>query len=188
MINNLRKNLGFRKQIFLACYVVYSGLFFFSFNNRVIFSAEICLLMVLYRFAFPSTLNKLEIMVGRSSSSCSRIVTHGVSLIYARFGTRLYEFDIQLVLQRIHLYQEAVSRKSKSAVETCFGFLDGTVHYTTRPRPTNTNNIQRACYNGHKRHHRLKFQSLVVPDGMIAQMFGPVEGRRHDCSMLKFSN
>ena len=29
MINNFIKNLGFRKQIFLACYVVYSGLKYF---------------------------------------------------------------------------------------------------------------------------------------------------------------
>ena len=106
---------------------------FFSFNNRVIFSAEICLLMVLYRFAFPSTLNKLEVMFGRSSSSCSRIVTHGVSLIYARFGTRLYELDIQLVLQQIHLYQEAVSRKSKSAVQIHFAFFDGTFFFLEVP-------------------------------------------------------
>ena len=35
-------------------------------------------------------------------------------------------------------------------------------------------------YSGHKRHHGLKFQSVVVLDGMIVKMFGPVEGRRHD--------
>ena len=67
-MNSLRKNLGFRKQLCLACYVVCSGLYFFT--------AEICLFIVLYRFAFPSTLNKLEIMfVGYSI--LSQIVTHG---------------------------------------------------------------------------------------------------------------
>ena len=29
---------------------------------------------------------------------------------------------------------------------------------------------------------------MVVPDGMVAQMFGPVEGRRHDITLLKLSN
>ena len=33
----------------------------------------------------------------------------------------------------------------------------------------------------------LKFQSVVVPDGMIVEMFGPVEGRRHDVTVLKAS-
>ena len=163
-------------------------------NNQLSFSAEICLLMILYRFAFPSTLAKLEIMFGRSESTCSRIVNHGISLLYARFGSRLYEFDVELVLERIHLYQQAIGIKSKDAVQTCFGFLDGTVHKTTRPQPNrrergvrNLNNVQRACYNGHKRHHGLKFQSIVLPDGLVAQMFGPVEGRRHDSTLLKFS-
>ena len=32
--------------------------------------------------------------------------------------------------------------------------------------------------------HALKFQSVVAPNGMIANMYGPVEGRRHDSGML----
>ena len=117
------------------------------------FSSEICLLMVLYRFAFPSTLTKLEVMFGRSASACSVIVNHGIQLLYARFGTRLYEFDVLLVMQRIHLYQEAIRKKSKNAVTTCFGFIDGTVHFIARPGTKrrvrgirNRNNIQRAVY------------------------------------------
>ena len=81
-------------------------------QNRMVFSAEICLLMVLYRFAFPSTINKLEVMFGRPASYCSVIVKHGVTLLYARFGIRLYEFDIVLVLQRVHLYQQAIQKKA----------------------------------------------------------------------------
>ena len=51
----------------------------------------------------------------------------------------------------------------------------------------NQDNIQRACYSGHKRHHGIKFQSIVVPDGTVVQMFGPVEGRRHDVFLLNLS-
>ncbi|CAH3020793.1 unnamed protein product, partial [Porites evermanni] len=43
---------------------------------------------------------------------------------------------------------------------------------------------QRIVYNGHKRVHALKFQSVAVPNGLIANLFGPVEGRRHDAGML----
>ena len=167
---------------------------FFRLGNRIVFSAEICLLMVLYRFAFPSTLSKVEIMFGRSSSSCSLIISHGISLLYARFGNRLLEFDTELVLQRIHLYKAAITRKSRHAATHCFGLLDGTLHKICRPKVgkrvralRNKSNIQRAVYNGHKRHHGVKFQSIVLPDGLIAQMFGPVEGRKHDTSLLKFS-
>ena len=70
-----------------------------------------------------------------------------------------------------------------------------TVHFISSPWTRgrrrqglrNLSNIQRACYSGHKRHHGLKFQSVVLPDGMVAQMFGPVEGRRHDVFLLNKS-
>ena len=38
--------------------------------------------------------------------------------------------------------------------------------------------------NGHKKVHAIKFQSVVAPNGLIANLFGPVEGRRHDNGML----
>ena len=169
--------------------------FFRHPSNGMIFSSEICLLMVLYRFAFPSTLNKVEIMFGVWDTYCSYIVSHGVNMLYAKFGTRLYAFDTKLVLARLHIYMEAIRVKSQGAATTYFGLLDGTVHYISRPCPKsrfrrigNNNNIQRATNSDHKRKHCLKFQSVVVPDGMVAQMFGPVEGRRHDLTLLKLSN
>ena len=39
-------------------------------------------------------------------------------------------------------------------------------------------------YNGHKRLHGIKFQSVVAPNGLIANLFGPEEGKRHDSGML----
>ena len=32
--------------------------------------------------------------------------------------------------------------------------------------------------------HDIKFQSVVCPDGMIANLYGPIEGRRHDSFIL----
>ena len=48
--------------------------------------------------------------------------------------------------------------------------------------------MQRVIYNGHKRVHALKFQSIVTPNGLIANLYGPVEGKRHDSGMLADSN
>ena len=39
-------------------------------------------------------------------------------------------------------------------------------------------------YNGHKRVHGIKFQSVVLPNGLIGNLAGPFEGRRHDSTML----
>lgn len=62
----------------------------------------------------------------------------------------------------------------------CFGFVDGTVRPISR-----LDENQRIVYNGHKRVlHALKFQSVAVPNGLIANLFGLVKSRRHDAGML----
>ena len=33
----------------------------------------------------------------------------------------------------------------------------------------------------------MKFQSIILPDGMFGQLYGPVEARRHDVTLLKES-
>ena len=54
-------------------------------------------------------------------------------------------------------------------LQNCFGFVDRTVRPICRPRKK-----QKIVYNGHKKVHALKFQSVVVPNGMIANLYGPV--------------
>ena len=58
-------------------------------------------------------------------------------------------------------------------------FVDGTVRFINRPGIH-----KRVLYNGHKRYHALKFQLVAAPGGLIANLHGPVEGKRHDGGML----
>ena len=44
--------------------------------------------------------------------------------------------------------------------------------------------MQRTVYTGHKRVHAIKFQAIATPNGLAANRYGPVEGRRHDSGML----
>ena len=60
-----------------------------------------------------------------------------------------------------------------------WGFIDGTVRPICR-----LSHDQRFFYNGRKRTHALKFQAVTAPDGLISQLFGPVEDRRHDYGVL----
>ena len=73
---------------------------------------------------------------------------------------------------------DAVHNKG-APLENCFGFIDGTVRPIARPKY-----YQRVTYNGHKRIHSLKFQSVVLPNGLIANLAGPFEGKRHDSTIL----
>lgn len=42
-------------------------------------------------------------------------------------------------------------------------------------------------YNGHKRVHSMKFQSVALPNGLISNLAGPYEGKHHDSMMLNES-
>ena len=67
-------------------------------------------------------------------------------------------------------------------LRNCIGFVDETVRPIGRPT-----RHQRVCYNGHNRIQALKFQSVVVRNGLIANLYGPIEGRRHDCALFTAS-
>ena len=64
-------------------------------------------------------------------------------------------------------------------VQSVWGFIDGTLRKTCRP-----SFFQKLLYSGHKRAHGIKFQSVVLPDGLFGCMFGPITGKRHDSFML----
>ena len=42
-------------------------------------------------------------------------------------------------------------------------------------------------YNGLKRVHTIKFQSVATPGGLVGFLHGPFEGRRHDSGVLRDS-
>jgi len=83
-------------------------------------------------------------------------------------------------LSRPHLqtFTEVIKEKG-AALQNCWGFIDGTVRPISRPGRN-----QRVMYNGHKKVHSIKFQSIAAPNGLIANLYGPVEGKRHDSAML----
>jgi hypothetical protein len=69
------------------------------------------------------------------------------------------------------------------AYPNIIGFIDG----TARPicRPSRDQNLQ---YSGYKKTHVLKYQSIVMPNGIIVRLDGPFNGRRHDSAILHLSH
>ena len=78
-------------------------------------------------------------------------------------------------------FADAIHNKG-AALNTCQGFVNGKVRPICRPGRN-----QQLVYNGHKRVHALKFQSAVAPNGILANLYGPGEGRRHDSAILAMS-
>ena len=132
---------------------------FFCRNGTVATGIEgLCIL--LRRFAYPCRLSDLIPRFGRSVPELSEIISEVSSHIFDNYGYLLRSLD-QPWLQPDCL--------QGSALSNCWGFVDGTVRPIARP-----GEHQRMLYNGHKRVHALKFQSVVAPNGLIANLYGPV--------------
>ena len=101
--------------------------------------------------------------------------------LYVHFHKHLSIETRLIPPKKLEEYALAVHERG-SPLETVWGFVDGTVRAMCRP----TQN-QKVAYNGHKRVHALKYQSVTTPDGLIVDLFGPVEGRRHDMFLMKKS-
>ena len=126
---------------------------------------------------------------------CVLLLVQVVDDVYERFKDRLTSLDLTWLDPAA--FSDAVSSKG-AALNNCWGFIDGTVRPIARPTHS-----QRIMFSGHKRVHCIKFQvctkinfismfitrflfiqSVVTPNGLIAHLFGPIEGRRHDAFML----
>lgn len=127
------------------------------------------LCMLLRRLAFPCRYADMIPMFGRPVAELSLITNEVLDFIYATHGHRLTQWNERLFSPgNIQIYAEAIERKG-AALSNCFGFIDGTVRPICRPTKH-----QRIVYNGHKRLHAIKFQSVTIPNGLIANMFGPI--------------
>lgn len=132
-------------------------------------------IIFLYRMVYPCRLTSLVPVFGRSNSMLSRIFNHVLNDLYERFNHKLTDIK--------HTYVDLATLSTivgnKAPLKNCIGFIDGTVRPICRPGVN-----QEVSFNGHKRVHAIKFQSVIFSDGIIACMHGPYEGRRHDAFLL----
>ena len=99
--------------------------------------------------------------------------------VYDLHQHRIHDFNQPWLSQEnLQIFANAVC-DAGAPLNNCWGFVDGTVRPICRP-----SELQRVVYNGHKRVHALKFQSIAAPNSLVANLFGPIEGRRHDSEML----
>jgi nuclease HARBI1 len=162
-----------------------SSMIFYSnsiaLENRARISDVEALCILLNRLSYPSRLETMESTFGRSFTTLSRIINTTIDLILDSCGHVLSISSAFVNEENIRRWMNAIREKG-APLEHCFGFVDGTVRPICRPSRN-----QKQSYNGHKRVHSLKFQSVSAPNGIIVDLTGPWEGRRHDCGMLRES-
>ena len=151
--------------------------------NRSVFNGIEAFCVFLKRFAYPCRYADMMPRFGRPVPELSMMSNEIMNIVYNAHHHLLSDFNQPwLSPANLQHYANLVHNKG-AALRNCWGFVDGTV----RPVCTPGEN-QRVLYNGHKRIHAIKFQSVVAPNGLIANLYGPVEGKKHDSGMLADSN
>ena len=154
-----------------------------TYNGLVVDIKEaICLL--LRRFSYPNRLPDLVKQFGqRHTAELSIIISHMVNFLFDNYFEKLLCSLDQGWLSPANLKRFAKAVHDKGgALDNCWGFIDGTIRPISRPKEN-----QRVVYNGHKRVHCLKYQAIATPNGLIANLYGPVEGSRHDAFLFSDS-
>ena len=113
--------------------------------------------MLLRRTSYPCRFSDMIQPFPRPASVSSLITNEVMDFTYENHCYLVTEWNRD-VLSSVALqqYAETISRKG-SPLNNCFGFIHWTVRPISRP-----GNVQGIVYNGHKRVHGLKFQSIAL--------------------------
>ncbi|XP_070178439.1 uncharacterized protein [Littorina saxatilis] len=140
------------------------------------------LCICLRRLAYPCRFADLSQMFHRPKPELCVLFKVGIDFIYDQFSDKLTNLNQPwLTVPQLERYCAAIHAKG-APLEFCWGMVDGTIRSMCRP-----GHLQQEVYNGHKRVHSLKFQCVVTPNGLVANVFGPLVGRRHDAALLNGS-
>lgn len=151
--------------------------------NRYNVSGFMGMCILLRRLAYPARLIEMYYVLGYGySEGCVSRVFNWMVLFLVNRASRVLRFDSPRLQASIPRFAEAIHAKG-APLDCVWGFIDGTIREICRPELA-----QRLYYSGHKRIHGIKFQTVVTPDGIIAHVYGPLEGRRHDMIMVVISS
>ena len=126
-------------------------------------------LMLLCRLSYPVRYSDMVNRFARPMPVISRIRNCVLDYIYKTHHHRITSWNNSILYPASRQrYADAIFDQG-AALSNCFGFVDGTVRPICRPDEN-----KRIVFNGHKRIHAIKFQSVALPNGLIGHFYGPV--------------
>ena len=137
--------------------------------QRSICSGLEALCIFLKRHSYPCRYSDMIARFGKPVPVLCMINNYMIDYIYQAHSHRILQWnDSILNPHSLEIYSNAITARG-SLLDNCFGFIDGTVRPISKPGQN-----QRVVYNGHKRVHGVKFQSVALPNGIIGNMYGPI--------------
>ncbi|OQR89038.1 hypothetical protein ACHHYP_06510 [Achlya hypogyna] len=114
-------------------------------KNRYSAPAIEALCILLHRLAWPTRLGAMVPMFGRSREAICGLYIAVLDHVHYRFGY-LLDWDAQRLDGAWMAACAAAIHEQGAPLNTCIGFIDGTVRGICRP----SHGVQKAAYNGHK--------------------------------------
>jgi hypothetical protein len=151
-------------------------------RSRFMASGEEVFLYTLRRLSYPSTLATLSWESGRSTSAQSEMFDAGITHVYRNFAHLRDGRSLECWARHFQHFADAIhlgGRKGRVPLRFCIGFIDGTNQYVSHPHLN-----QGLLFNGHKRKHCVKWQGIMLPNGIMPMPYGPVSGSHHDSWLL----
>lgn len=159
-------------------------------RNGYKYSNEEGVLMWLYYFARAGTLRKMAGVFGGAVPRSSEIITDVTVRIHRRWHHRIVQSDLRHMDSLITLHTDALLERiggDAAALPWQAGlpaaFVDAKCLKICRPSWA-----EDTCYSGYKHMHSMNFQILGRLDGIVEDIFGPVEGRHSDPYLFNHSN
>jgi hypothetical protein len=152
----------------------------FEHGNRA--RPTTALSLVLYRLAWPKRLKDCMLVFGKERGWLSSVFNGTCQHLYHRFRDKLLWDNELLSPQALDRYCTVIQRKGEPSGRV-WGFIDGTHRQICRPRPETA--PQEKLYSAYKKFHSMEYVAIATPDGLLACLRGPYEGRASDWGIYK---
>jgi hypothetical protein len=172
-------------------------------GNGCAYTAEELFLFGMNRLVYPGRLDDLCDIYGREYSAWSRGFNYFITFMLDKWKY-LVTVNLRYWAPHFHSFSEAIRFKiiekggiHYQTIRVCC-FVDCTVIATSRPgggpaepgplAPRYNNFLQQSSYNGWKKFHGYKYQTLEAPNGMCMDLYGPMTFRHSDTELYADSN
>ena len=128
------------------------------------------MLVLLTRLAWPSRVADIAESSNRYPSAISSGFNWMIEYIYDTFSYLRDWRSLAVFVDRFGEFADAIHRRG-SPLRNIIGFVDGKLQNVGRPGRN-----QGVLYSGMNRVHAIKWQGIMLPNGMMPYPFGPICG------------
>lgn len=179
---DFEKDFRFSLEDFLVLYQCLQIPEYFYSENRYKVYEKVGLLIVLNLLSFPKRLRDTAKLFKRSISYIYTFFNIVLVFIYNKYKHLLNWDCRRITFEKCKYFSHKIYKKTQ--IDLPFvGFIEGAVRPCFRPIEN-----QNVVYNGYKCTHALKYQGVVMVDGICVHLSGPYAGVRHDSGMYDDSN